>query len=225
MRILLVEDEARLASLITQGLVEEGYAVDSVPTGEEALAWLRHQVFDAVVLDVMLPGMTGFAVCRSARERGDQVPILMLTARDAVEDRVTGLDMGADDYLVKPFALAELAARLRALLRRPPQVAEVVVTCGPIRLDPARKQVCSHGQPVILGSKEFSILEYLMRNADLVLTRTMITDHVWNYDFPNSTNVIDVHIRALRRKLNIPLPDSPIETVRGVGYRIRSRST
>lgn len=222
MRILVVEDEPRLASLIEQGLTEEGYAVDVVQTGEDALAWLRAGVYDVVILDVMLPGISGFAVCRSARDRGDTVPILLLTALDAIEDRVMGLDAGADDYLVKPFALAELTARLRALLRRPPAITEMVLTCGAIRLDPARKRVWSHRRPVELGAKEFSILEYLMRNADRVLTRAMITSHVWSYEFPNSTNVIDVHIRALRRKLDIPLPDSPIETVRGVGYRMRS---
>lgn len=225
MRILLVEDEPRLASLIQQGLTEEGYAVDAVRTGEDALAWLLSGVYDAVILDVMLPGISGFAVCQSARGKGDTVPILLLTALGSIEDRVMGLDAGADDYLVKPFALAELTARLRALLRRPPAVTEVILTCGWIQLDPARKRVWSHSLSVELGAREFSILEYLMRNADRVLTRAMITNHVWNSDIPNSTNVIDVHIRALRHKLDIPLPDSPIETIRGVGYRIRSDAT
>jgi len=222
MHILLVEDEPRLAALIQQGLVEEGHAVDIATSGENALDWMRLHAFDAVILDVMLPGMDGFAVCRQLRTRGLRTPILMLTARDAIDDRVTGLDAGADDYLVKPFALAELMARLRALSRRPPEVAEVVLTCGRLRLDPARRQVWSDGQPVDLGAREFRILEYLMQNPNRVMTRDMIANHVWDYDFPNVTNVIDVHIRSLRRKLGDPLPDSTIETVRGAGYRVRT---
>lgn len=220
MRILVVEDEARLARLVRRGLTEEGHAVDLAETGEKALDSITLASYDAMVLDVMLPGIDGFEVCRELRRQHIQTPILLLTARDAVDDRVTGLDAGADDYLVKPFALAELSARLRALARRPPEAHDTILRVGSLRLDPARRRVWRGDEVVELANKEFRILEYLMQNPNRVLTRTMIADRVWDYDFLNATNVIDVHIRSLRRKLHDAPGGHLIETVRGVGYRI-----
>jgi DNA-binding response OmpR family regulator len=222
-RILVVEDEIRLATLLQSALLEEGYGVDVVHSGEDALAWLRPDAHDALVLDIMLPGLDGLAVCRQLRRQRIRLPILLLTARDTVPDRVAGLDAGADDYLVKPFALAELLARLRALTRRPPAMHQPILAAGTIRLDPATRQAWRANQPVPLSNKEFRILEYLMRNAGQVMTRDMIANHVWNYEFSGGTNVIDVHIRSLRRKLGLDANDV-IETVRGAGYRVRSGS-
>jgi DNA-binding response OmpR family regulator len=222
MRILVVEDEARLAALLRRGLIEEGHAVDLVGSGEEALDWIEVGEYDALVLDVMLPGIDGFAVCRRLRQRRVQAPILLLTARDAVADRVMGLDSGADDYLLKPFAFAELVARLRALGRRPPEMMDTLLIAADVRLDPSTRRVWKGGNELQLPNKEFRILEYLMRHPGRVLTRTMIAEHVWDYDFPNVTNVIDVHIRQIRRKLDDPYPGSLIQTVRGAGYRLTS---
>ena len=219
MRILVVEDEIRLATILRKGLVEEGHAVDLAETGEDALNWVHAGEFDAIVLDVMLPGIDGFETCRQLRRKGVKVPILVLTARDAVADRVAGLDAGADDYLVKPFAFAELAARLRALSRRPSEPIDAVLVGGEVRLDPAARRVWRGMEEIVLPNKEFRILEYLMRHPGRVLTRTMIAEHIWDYDFPNVTNVIDVHIRNLRRKLGDPYPGELIQTVRGAGYR------
>jgi two-component system OmpR family response regulator len=221
-RILVVEDEARLASLLRRGLVEEGHAVDLAADGEEALAWVDAFPgdYDAIVLDVMLPGIDGLAVCRQLRRRRVRTPILLLTARDSIADRVTGLDAGADDYLVKPFAFAELTARLRALARRPPETHDPVLSAGDVLLDPASRRVWRGDVEIQLPNKEFRILEYLMRHPNRVLTRSMIAEHVWDYDFPNITNVIDVHIRQLRRQLHDPYPGGLIETVRGAGYRL-----
>jgi two-component system, OmpR family, response regulator len=224
MRILVVEDEARLASLLRRGLTEEGHAIDLAADGEEALAWIGAfpGSYDAIVLDIMLPGVDGLEVCRRLRRGRIQAPILLLTARDTVADRVEGLDAGADDYLVKPFAFAELAARLRALSRRPPETHDTVLAAGELRLDPAARRVWRSDEEIDLPNKEFRILEYLMRHPGRVLTRTMIAEHVWDYDFPNVTNVIDVHIRQLRRKLGDPYPGTLIQTVRGAGYRFIS---
>lgn len=222
MRILVVEDEERLAGLIRQGLSEEGHAVDLANTGEDALDWTTIVVFDVIVLDIMLPGISGVTVCRQLRRNRLSTPILLLTARDAIADRVEGLDAGADDYLVKPFAFAELTARLRALCRRPADVTDPVLAWADLRLDPATRQVWNGDALVPLPNKEFRILEYLLRHPGRVLTRAMIADHVWDYDFPNVTNVIDVHIRQLRRKLDQPDVPSIIETVRGAGYRLGS---
>jgi two-component system OmpR family response regulator len=218
-RILVVEDEYRLAQLIERGLEEDGQAVDLAASAEEALDWIETAGYDVILLDVMLPGMDGLALCRLLRARGVQAPVLLLTARDTIGDRVAGLDAGADDYLVKPFACAELLARIRALSRRPPAVIAPVLALGGVRLDPATRGVWQGDQSIPLGNKEFRILEYLMRHPNRVLTRDMIAEHVWDYDFPNVTNVIDVHIRALRRKLGDPYPGTLIQTVRGAGYR------
>jgi two-component system OmpR family response regulator len=220
MRMLVVEDEIRLAGLLKRGLSEEGHAVDLAASGDDALAWIETASYDVIVLDVMLPGINGLEVCRTVRRRHLQTPILLLTAKDAVADRVAGLDAGADDYLVKPFAFAELTARLRALARRPADLIDPVLTNGEIRLDPAARKVWRGKEEITLGNKEFRILEYLLRNPNRVLTRAMIAEHVWDYDFPNVTNVIDVHIRAIRAKIGDAYPGEIIQTVRGAGYRL-----
>ena len=224
MRILVVEDEPRLASLLRRGLIEEAHAIDLAADGEEALAWVNIGDYDAIVLDIMLPGIDGLEVCRRLRRQRLQTPLLLLTARDSVADRVAGLDAGADDYLVKPFAFAELAARLRALARRPHETHDPVLSAGAVRLDPAARRVWCGDDEIPLPNKEFRILEYLIRHPNQVLTRSMIAEHVWDYDFPNVTNVIDVHIRQLRRRLHDPYPGGLIETVRGAGYRLCTRS-
>jgi len=222
MRILVVEDETRLAGLLKRGLSEEGHAVDLAESGEDALAWIDTADYDAIVLDVMLPGINGFDVCRAIRRQRHRTPILLLTAKDAVADRVSGLDAGADDYLVKPFAFAELSARLRALSRRPAELVDPVLTAGEIRLDPATRRVWRGDEEIALGNRQFRILEYLVRNPNRVVTRAMIADHVWDYDFPTVTNVIDVHIRAIRKELGDAYPGEIIQTVRGVGYRLNA---
>ena len=223
MRVLVVEDERRIADFISRGLSEQGYAVDVAYDGGEALQWADVAEFDVIILDVMLPVRDGIEVCLTLRERGLRTPILILTARDAVEDRVRGLDSGADDYLVKPFAFAELLARLRALTRREPAVLGIVLRVGDLILDTTTREASRQGVPLELTSKEYALLEYLMRHPNQVLTRTMIAEHVWNYDFDNATNVIDVHIRNLRRKIDDPFPTKLIQTVRGAGYRISAR--
>jgi heavy metal response regulator len=225
MRILVVEDERRIADFIRRGLSEQGYGVDVAGDGEEALAWTDVAAFDVIILDVMLPVRVGIDVCRTLRQRGVRTPVLMLTARDAIEDRVRGLDSGADDYLVKPFAFAELLARVRALARREPAATGAVLTVGDLVLDTTTREAVRAGSPVELTTKEYALLEYLMRHPNQVLTRTMIAEHVWNYDFDNATNVIDVHIRNLRRKIDDPHPTKLIATVRGAGYRIAARQT
>jgi len=220
MRILVVEDEPSLGALIRRGLAEEGHAVDLAETGEEAVDWLDVAAYDAIVLDVLLPGMNGLDVCRTLRRRRVQTPILLLTARDAITDRVAGLDAGADDYLVKPFAFVELFARLRALSRRPAAALDPVLRVGDLSLDPATRRVRRDDREIVLSAKEFRLLEHFLRHPNRVLTRTMIADHIWDYDFPNLTNVIDVHIGSLRRKLDDPYPGRLIQTVRGAGYRL-----
>jgi len=220
MRILVVEDETRLARLLGRGLREEGHAVDCVESGEDALDWIHLGAYDVVILDILLPGMDGLAVCRRLRQQRIRTPILLLTARDSVSDRVAGLDAGADDYLIKPFALAELTARLRALIRRPPEALDPILRAGDLRLDPATRRLWRSDMEIQLPNKEFRILEYLMRNPHRVLTREMIAEHVWDADFPNLTNVIDVHIRQIRHRIDDPYPGQLIQTVRGIGYRL-----
>lgn len=200
MRLLLVEDEGKVADFIARGLSEQGYAVDVASDGDEALEWADLVEFDLIVLDVMLPRRDGMEVCRTLRKRGVRTPILMLTARDGVEDRVLGLDGGADDYLVKPFALVELMARLRALIRREPVISGRVLQVEDLKFDATTLEVSRQGVAIHLTIKECRLLEYLMRHPNQVLTRTMLAEHVWNYGFDNTTNVIDVHIRNLRRK-------------------------
>jgi two-component system, OmpR family, response regulator len=221
MRALVVEDEVKMAALIRRGLVEEGYAADVARTGEEALWMARATPYDAIVLDVMLPGRNGLEVCRSLRESGVWSPILMLTARDGVEDKVSGLDSGADDYLSKPFSFAELLARLRALTRRGPSERPAVLEVGTLRLDPATRQAWRGEAEVDLSAKEFALLETFMRNAGDVLTRLDLLEHAWDYGYENRSNVVDVYVRYLRDKVDRPFGVDSIETVRGVGYRLR----
>ena len=220
MRILVVEDESRLADLIRKGLTEEGHAVDIAGEAEEGAHMIRMATYDAIVLDRMLPDYDGAELCSNLRRQGVRTPILMLTARDAVADRVGGLDAGADDYLVKPFSFPELLARIRALARRPVDVLGTELTAGNIRLDPATRRVWRGDEEIQLPNKEFRILELLMRNPGRVMTRDMIANYVWDYEFLNSTNVIDVHVRRLRERLDDPATGGLIQTVRGAGYRL-----
>ena len=220
MRVLVVEDEPAISAFVVQGLTEAGYAVDLAADASECLHWAAIAEYDVIVLDVMLPDQDGLAVCAELRQRGVRTPVLMVTARDAVDDRVAGLDSGADDYLIKPFAFAELLARIRALLRREPSFKGTVLQVADLEMDTARRTVRRNGQPISLTSKEYSLLEYLMRHPHQILTRSAIAEHVWNYDFDNLTNLIDVHIFALRRKLDDAHHLKLLHTVRGVGYRL-----
>ena len=221
MRVLVAEDELKMASLLRRGLTEEGYAVDLAADGLEALVRAGATEYDAILLDVMLPRLGGFEVCRRLREQGVWTPVLMLTARDAVEDRIEGLDRGADDYLTKPFSFAELLARLRALQRRAPGERPVVLEVGPLRLDPRTRQVWRGGAEVALSAREFGVLEAFMRRPGQVLSRFDLLEHAWEYDYENRSNVVDVYVRYLREKLDRPFGVVSIETVRGAGYRLR----
>jgi two-component system OmpR family response regulator len=221
-RVLIVEDEPRMASLVSRGLTGEGLAADVAATGEDALWMAQAADYDAIVLDVMLPGLDGFATCRRLRDAGVWAPVLMLTARDAVEDRVTGLDIGADDYLVKPFAFAELLARLRALMRRGDTERPTVLEVGDLRLDPATRRVGRGSTEVSLSAKEFALLETFMRRPGEVLSRLYLLEHAWDFAYENRSNVIDVYIRRLRAKIDAPFGLTSLETVRGAGYRLRT---
>jgi two-component system OmpR family response regulator len=223
MRVLVVEDEVKMARLIRRGLREEGMAVDVTERGEDALWMAGSTEYDAVVLDVMLPGIDGFETCRRLRGDGVWAPVLMLTARDAVEDRVAGLDRGADDYLVKPFSFAELLARLRALARRGPVERPVLLEVGDLRMDPATHQVWRGDEEVPLSAKEFSLLEAFMRRPGEVVSRLQLLEHAWDYSYENRSNVIDVYVRYLREKIDRPFGRDSIETVRGAGYRLRKQ--
>ena len=211
-----------MASLIRRGLVTEGLAADVAPAGEDALWMAEAHDYDAIVLDVMLPGIDGFEVCRRLRGAGVWSPVLMLTARDAVEDRVAGLDSGADDYLVKPFAFAELLARLRALGRRGEHQRPAVLAVGDLRLDPATREVTRGSTPVALSAKEFALLETFMRRPGEVLSRLHLLEHAWDFAYENRSNVVDVHVRRLRGKIDKPFGRESVETVRGAGYRLRT---
>jgi DNA-binding response OmpR family regulator len=222
MYILVVEDDARIANLVERALRGAGHRADVVHDGAEGLTRAELGSYDLIVLDVMLPGMDGFAVARELRKNKVRVPILMLTARDAVADRVTGLDAGADDYLTKPFALEELLARVRALARRPADVLESeVLRVGDLAVDMARRDVKRGGSAVELTAKEFDLLAYLTRNAGRVLSRSQIMDHVWGYDAEPSSNVVDIYVHYLRDKIDRDSPQPLIRTVRGVGYTIK----
>jgi DNA-binding response OmpR family regulator len=219
MRVLLVEDEHKISAYVKRGLEESGYAVDAVYTGRDALDWAASVRYDLIILDVMLPNVDGLAVCRDLRQRGDSTPVLMLTARDAIDDRVIGLDAGADDYLVKPFAMKELLARLRALTRRASdQPKTPVIQFADLSLNTRTRQVLRSGRLIPLAAKEFAVLECLLREPERVLTRTQIVEHVWNYETFNQSNVVDVYIRNLRRKIDDPCDQKLIHTIRGVGY-------
>ena len=221
MRVLVVEDSRRLAGIVKRGLLEEGYTVDNAYDGEEAEYMAESTPFDLIVLDIMLPKKDGIAVCRDLRAKKVNTPILMLTAKDSVEDKVTGLDSGADDYLVKPFAFSELLARLRALLRREvlPKVQKLQI--GELALDPQSREVWRNGDRVDLTAKEYAIIEYFMRRPNAVVTRTMLGESVWDYEFDGLSNIIDVYVRRLRRKIDRDGQESLIQTVRGSGYRLR----
>ncbi|HEY3290699.1 MAG TPA: response regulator transcription factor [Anaerolineae bacterium] len=220
MRLLLVEDNHRLNRALKTGLIEDGYAVDAAFDGKEGLELALLTPYDAIILDIMLPVKDGLTVCRELRDRRIRTPILILTARDAVEDRIRGLDSGADDYMVKPFAIDELRARLRALLRRESSDRGPTIRVGDLTLDPAQHVVTRAGVPIEFTAKEFALLEYLMRNANLLITREMAEAHVWSYDYDGASNVVDVYIRRLRRKIDDNFDTKLLETVRGAGYRL-----
>ncbi len=221
MRVLIVEDEPRMASLIRRGLAHEGLAADIAATGEEAVWTAQARAYDAIVLDVMLPGIDGFEACRRLRSAGVWAPVLMLTARDGVADRVAGLDSGADDYLVKPFAFAELLARLRALARRGEPERPAVLEVGDLQLDPATRVVRRGESEIRLSAKEFALLETFMRRPGEVLSRLHLLEHAWDFAYENRSNVVDVYVRRLRRKLDEPFGLRSLETIRGGGYRLR----
>ncbi|MGH2937005.1 MAG: response regulator transcription factor [Solirubrobacterales bacterium] len=221
MRVLVVEDEVKMAALLRRGLSEQGLTVDIAEEGERALLMAGAADYDAVVLDVMLPGIDGFETCRRLRRDGVWAPVLMLTARGSLEDRVVGLDGGADDYMVKPFAFAELLARLRALVRRGNVERPPVIEVGDLRLDPGTRQVWRGDTEIGLSSKEFTLLETFMRHAGYVLSRSQLLEQAWEYDFERRSNVIEVYVRYLRRKIDVPFDVVSLETVRGAGYRLR----
>jgi two-component system OmpR family response regulator len=223
MRLLLVEDDVKLVRALQRGLEREGYSVDVAANGDEALAGAGSHDYDAVVLDVMLPGRDGFSVCEELRRNEDWIPVLMLTARDHVKDRIRGLDAGADDYLVKPFDFGELLARLRALTRREPAERVSAIEVGDLRVDPARYLVTRAGREVELTPREFEVLYFLARHAGEVVPRTELLEHVWDEGEDGSTNVVDVYVGYLRKKLERPFRRRLIRTVRGVGFMLESR--
>jgi two-component system OmpR family response regulator len=221
MRVLVVEDEVRMASVIRRSLQTVGMVVDVAARGEDAIPMASAVDYDAIVLDVMLPGISGFDTCRRLRDGGVWAPVLILTAREAVRDRVEGLDSGADDYLVKPFALAELHARLRSLRRRGRPERPVVLEVGDLRLDPARREATRAGVRIDLSAKEFALLEMLMQRPGEVVSRTVLLEHAWDLAYEARSNVVDVYVRRLREKIDRPFGRETIETVRGAGYRLR----
>jgi len=224
MRILVVEDEENINHFIRQGLEEAGFAVDIARDGKTGFGYAIALQYDVIVLDIMLPGMDGLALLRELRNRDISIPVIFLTARDTVEDRVLGLNAGADDYLVKPFAFSELLARVRTLMRRPPLQVQTTLEVSDLHMDTLKREVCRGSRIVDLSSREFSLLEYLMRHPDHVLSRTQIGEHVWNIDFYSESNVVDVYIGYLRRKVDKGSDQSLIHTVRGVGYRLSART-
>jgi two-component system, OmpR family, response regulator len=221
MRVLVIEDEVRMARLLKRALEEEGHAVDVAGDGPDGLWLATENSYAAVVLDVMLPGFDGFELCRRLREAGIWVPVLMLTARDEIGDRVRGLDAGADDYLAKPFSLLELAARLRALARRDDRRRPAVLSEGDLRLDPASKRAWRAGIELRLSPKEFSLLEFFLRHPGVVLTRSQLIEAVWDFAYDGGSNVVDQYVNYLRRKVDTPFGRHDIETARGMGYRLR----
>jgi len=221
MRLLVVEDSAKMANLLRRGLTEEGYAVDVASTGVDAVWLATENTFDVIVLDVMLPDIDGFEVCRQLRRAGRWSPILMLTARDDIADRVRGLDVGADDYLTKPFAFQELFARLRSLVRRAPQERSPILTVDDLAMDPAEHSVRRGTVDVKLTGKEFALLHYFMRHPGEALTRSRLLEHVWDFAFDGDPNIVDVYVGYLRDKIDRPFKRTSLETVRGVGYRLR----
>ncbi len=223
MRILIVEDEIKLAESLKKGLEKEGFAADFVTDGDSGLRRIEmsYKDYDAIVLDLMLPGKDGFEICRTVRAQDITTPILVLTARDATDDKVQALDAGADDYLVKPFSLAELLARLRALMRRPEEVLPIELSVRDLRLNTSTRKVFRRDKEIPLTLKEFGLLEYLMRHPNQVLTREQILDHLWDFAFDSFSNVVDVHMKNLRKKIDGDTDEKLLETIRGVGYRIK----
>lgn len=221
MRVLVVEDSPKMGGILRRGLTEDGYAVDLTTTGTDAIWLVTETPYDAVVLDVSLPDMDGFEVCRRLRVADRWPPLLMLTARDSVSDRVAGLDAGADDYLTKPFAFAELLARLRSLIRRGPRDSSPVLTVGDLALDPAAHEVRRGPKPIRLSAKEFALLQYFMQRAGEALTRTQLLEHVWDFAFDGDPNIVDVYVGYLRDKIDRPFGRQSLQTIRGVGYRLR----
>jgi two-component system, OmpR family, response regulator len=222
MRVLVVEDEPKMAELLKRGFREEGHAADVALNGEDALWMATAAFYDAIVLDVMLPGIDGFTTCRELRAKGIWTPVLLLTARDAVADRIEGLDTGADDYLVKPFSFAELLARLRALVRRAPTERPTTLVMGDLRLDPASREAWRGDVELALTVKEFAVLEVFMRHVGETLTRVQILDGAWDMAFESRSNIVDVYVRYLRAKIDWPFGRESLETVRGYGYRLRN---
>lgn len=222
MRVLVVEDDAHTASMLRRGLTEDGYSVDVAGDGIDAL-WRATEIdYDCVVLDLMLPGIDGLEVCRRLREAGRWSPVLMLTARSDVDDRISGLDSGADDYLAKPFSFAELSARLRALVRRGSSARPTVLAAGDLGLDPSTRQAWRGKVPLDLSGKEFALLELFLRRVEEVLTRPVILEHVWDFAYGGVSNVVDQHVASLRRKIDRPFGVQQLETIRGAGYRLRA---
>lgn len=224
MKVLLAEDDVRMAGLIRRGLEEEEYQVDVAADGETAAQMAEEGTYSVLVLDVMLPGLNGFEVCRRLRGAGVWTPVLMLSARSAVEDRVQGLDAGADDFLPKPFSFAELTARLRALTRRGLPDRPAVIQSGGLRLDPAARRVFRGEVPIELSAKEFTLLEVFMRNPDVVMTRSRLLENAWDWAYEGTSNIVDQYVRYLRRKIDEPFGMTTLETVRGVGYRFNSEA-
>lgn len=223
MRILVVEDEQSLNRIITKRLEKGGYSVDSCYDGEEALAFLDMGEFDAVILDIMIPKIDGLGVLRSIRSKKLNVPVLFLTARDSIDDRVKGLDAGADDYLIKPFAFDELLARLRVMIRKKAGNVTNIFEIADLTVDISSRKVWRNGNEIMLSAKEFDVLEYLIRNKDIVLSREKIESHIWNFDYSGGSNVIDVYIRYLRKKIDDPYETKLIHTIRGAGYVLREK--
>ena len=223
MRLLVVEDEKKVSRFIKKGLEEEGYAVDAALDGEEGLYMALENIHDLIILDIQLPKMDGLQVLQEIRKQNVKTPVLLLTVRATIEDKVLGLDSGADDYLTKPFAFQELLARLRALLRRRSEAEPTVLRVADLLLDPAQRTVLRGDEKIDLSPKEFSLLDYFMRNPGRVLTRTMITEHIWDYNFDTDTNVIDVYVNYLRKKIDSDREPGLIQTVRGVGYVLRDQ--
>jgi heavy metal response regulator len=221
-RILIVEDETKVASFIKKGLEEEGYAVDVAADGEEGLTMALARVHDMIILDIRLPKMDGLRLLQLLRQDHLTTPVLLLTVRATIEDKVLGLDAGADDYLTKPFAFQELVARVRALLRRRAEAGPTILQVGDLSLDPARRTVARGGEKIDLTPREFTLLDYFMRHPGRVLTRTMIAEHVWDYSFDTSTNVIDVYVNYLRKKIDAGREPKLLHTMRGVGYVLKA---
>ncbi|MBR6350612.1 MAG: response regulator transcription factor [Lachnospiraceae bacterium] len=221
MRILFAEDERDLNKILSKRLTEEGYSVDSCYDGAEAMDFIESADYDGIILDIMMPKMDGFSVLEKMRAKGITSPVLFLTARDSINDRVHGLDLGANDYLVKPFSMEELLARVRALTRRSYDSASSVLTTDDLSLDPAAHTCCRAGKSIDLSAKEFALLEFLLHNKNMVLSREKIEDHIWNFDYEGGTNVVDVYIRYLRKKIDEGFDRKLIHTVRGVGYMLK----